>query len=65
VDYPALWAYARDLYQTPGVAGTWHPAHAIAHYHRSHETINPYGIVPIGPVLDWDTPHGRERLRAA
>lgn len=65
VDYPNLWAYARELYQWPGVAATWHPDHAVEHYHRSHESINPHGIVPIGPVLDWSAPHGRERLRAA
>jgi glutathionyl-hydroquinone reductase len=65
VDYPNLWPYARDLYQHPGVAATWHPDHAVEHYHRSHESINPHRIVPIGPRPDWTAPHGRERLRAA
>ena len=63
--YPNLWAYARELYQMPGVAGTVDFAHITTHYYRSHETINPTGIVPIGPDLDWMAPHGRERPTAA
>jgi putative glutathione S-transferase len=65
VDYPNLWAYARELYQFPGVARTVHLDHITAHYHRSHRGINPHGIVPIGPDPDWSAPHGRERLLAA
>jgi putative glutathione S-transferase len=59
VDYPNLWAYLRDLYQYPGVAGTVHPEHIVRHYHYSHDTINPHRIVPIGPKLDLMAPHGR------
>lgn len=59
VDYPNLWACARELYQWPGVAETVHPAHYTRHYHYSHETINPHRIVPIGPEIDWTEPHGR------
>jgi glutathionyl-hydroquinone reductase len=59
VDYPSLWAYARELYQIPGVAGTVAFDHIAEHYHRSHESINPHRIVPIGPDLDWSAPHGR------
>ncbi|WP_209426251.1 glutathione S-transferase family protein [Pararhodobacter sp. SW119] len=59
VDYPNLWAYTRELYQHPGVAGTVQMDHITRHYHYSHETINPHRIVPIGPVLDFDEPHGR------
>ncbi len=62
VDYPALWAYVRELYQWPGVAGTVRLDHISRHYHYSHETINPHRIVPVGPVLDLDAPHGREAL---
>ena len=65
VDYPAVWAYTRELYQWPGVAETWHPAHAVRHYHYSHATINPHRIVPVGPELDLTAPHGREGLQAA
>jgi putative glutathione S-transferase len=65
VDYPNLWAYARELYQWPGVAGTIHFDHIVRHYHYSHESINPHRIIPINPVIDWMEPHGRERLKAA
>jgi len=59
VDYPALWAYARDLYQLPGVAETVKPDHYTRHYYYSHDTINPHRIVPVGPEIDWSLPHGR------
>ncbi|WP_282130110.1 glutathione S-transferase family protein [Roseobacter litoralis] len=59
VDYPNLWGYTRDLYQTPGVAGTVNFEHIVRHYHYSHETINPNRIIPINPVLDFHSPHGR------
>ncbi len=59
VDYPNLWAYTRELYQYPGVAGTVRMDHITRHYHYSHETINPHRIVPVGPVLDFMAPHGR------
>jgi glutathionyl-hydroquinone reductase len=62
VDYPNLWGYARDLFQTPGVAGTVHFDHIRGHYYSSHKTINPTGIVPIGPELDFEAPHGRDAL---
>ena len=62
IDYPRLWAYARDLYQVPGVAATVNLSHIKEHYYRSHESINPTRIVPKGPLLDFTTPHGRERL---
>jgi putative glutathione S-transferase len=65
VDYPSIFAYARELYQVPGVADTVHFDHITRHYHFSHESINPHRIVPIGPRIDWDAPHGRETLRAA
>jgi putative glutathione S-transferase len=65
IDYPNLWAYARELYQWPGVAGTVHFDHIVRHYHYSHESINPHRIIPINPELDWDAPHGREALKAA
>ena len=58
-DYPHLSGYLRDLYQHPGVAATVHLDHIKAHYYQSHDTINPTGIVPLGPELDLDAPHGR------
>ncbi|MFA7505184.1 MAG: glutathione S-transferase family protein [Burkholderiaceae bacterium] len=62
VDYPALWAYTRELYQWPGVAATVDFDHIKQHYHGSHPTINPNRIVPLGPVLDFEASHGRGRL---
>jgi putative glutathione S-transferase len=60
VDYPNLWGYCRDLYQVPGVADTVHFDHIKHHYYGSHPTINPTGVVPAGPALDFDRPHGRD-----
>ena len=59
VDYPNLWGYTRDIYQLPGVAETVNMEHIKRHYFESHRHINPYGIVPAGPELDFTTPHGR------
>ncbi len=61
-DYPALSAYLRDLYQAPGIAETVNFEHIKRHYYASHRTINPTGIVPLGPRLDFDRPHGRDLL---
>lgn len=61
-DYPHLSAYVRELYQWPGVAATVNMQHIKGHYYRSHNTINPTGIVPAGPLLDFDKPHGRDRF---
>lgn len=61
-DYPNLSAYLRDLYQTPYVAETVNMRHIKDHYYRSHKTINPTGVVPAGPALDFNRPHGREKL---
>lgn len=59
-DFPNLSGYLRDLYQVPGVAETVHFDHIKDHYYQSHKTINPTGVVPLGPQLDLDRPHGRE-----
>lgn len=59
VDYPHLWGYVRDLYQTPGVAETVNFVHIKRHYYQSHKTINPTGIVPYGPEIDFEAPHQR------
>ena len=53
VDYPRLWAYTRELYRTPGVAETVDVDHIKRHYYQSHRTINPSGVVPIGPQIDF------------
>lgn len=59
IDYPNLWAYARALYQHPGVAETVNFDHIATHYYVSHRSVNPSGVVPLGPDLDWTAPHGR------
>jgi putative glutathione S-transferase len=59
VDYKNLWAYTRDVYQIPGVAQTVNFAHIKRHYYQSHKRINPTGIVPVGPALDFDAPAER------
>jgi putative glutathione S-transferase len=61
-DYARLDAYLRDLYQQPGVAETVNLDHIKRHYYVTHTEINPTGIVPLGPLLDFAAPHGRERL---
>ncbi len=58
-DYPNLSGYLRELYQVPGVAETVSFEHIKRHYYESHATINPTGVVPVGPALDLDRPHGR------
>lgn len=62
-ELPALWAYARDLFQTPGFGDTVDFVQIKEHYYRVHRDLNPSGIVPAGPDLaGWLTPHGREAL---
>jgi glutathionyl-hydroquinone reductase len=62
-EMPALWAYARDLFQTPGFGDTIDFAHIKSHYYEVHLDINPTGVVPLGPDLTvWASPHGREAL---
>lgn len=60
VDFPSLWPYLRDLYQVPGVAETVDFDHIKRHYYVTHDSINPTGIVPKGPALDLNQPHGRD-----
>lgn len=62
VDYPNLWNYLKALYQHPGVAETVVMDHIKTHYYGSHKTINPTGIVPVGPQLDFNASHNRKEL---
>jgi putative glutathione S-transferase len=62
IDYPNLWGFLRDVYQTGGIAETVHIDFIKRHYYGSHANLNPPRIVPIGPDLNYETPHGRERL---
>jgi glutathionyl-hydroquinone reductase len=61
-DYPNLWSYLRELYQEPGIAGTVSIEQIKRHYYGSQRQVNPTGIVPIGPLIDFTAPHDRGRL---
>jgi putative glutathione S-transferase len=62
-EMPVLWAYARDLFQTPGFGDTIDFLQIKQHYYGTHRDINPTGVVPVGPdTSGWLTPHGREEL---
>jgi putative glutathione S-transferase len=62
VDYPNLGPYLRDLYQFRGVGTTVDLDQIKTHYYFTHDDINPTRIIPIGPLLNFDAPHGREHL---
>jgi glutathionyl-hydroquinone reductase len=62
VDFPELWDFTRALYQVLGVADTVRLDHIKAHYYGSHRTINPTGIIPAGPRLDFSAPTRRSLL---
>jgi putative glutathione S-transferase len=62
IGFPNLWGYTRELYQVPGVADTVNMDHIKRHYFGSHRSINPTGIIPKGPEINFLLPHGRELL---
>jgi len=62
IDYPNLFGYLKDLYQTEGIAETVNLDHIKRHYYITHDDINPTRVVPVGPEQDLTGPHGRERL---
>lgn len=62
IDYPHLFGYLKDLYQTNGIAETVNFDHIKRHYYLTHHAINPTGIVPLGPIQNLTAPHDRERL---
>lgn len=61
-DYPNLSNYLRELYQVEGIADTVNFDHIKTHYYYSHDTINPTRVVPVGPELDYNRPHNRDRF---
>jgi putative glutathione S-transferase len=61
-DYPNLWNYLRDLYAVPGIAETVSIDQIKRHYYGSQRQVNPTGIVPIGPLIDFTVPHDRARF---
>lgn len=62
LDHPNLWGWLRELYQWPGIAATVDFDHIRRHYYLSHRQLNPGGILPVGPELDFTALHGREAL---
>ncbi len=60
--FPNLSNYLRDLFQQPGVADTVNFEHIKTHYYYSHDTINPTRVVPLGPRIDYDSPHNRDLI---
>ncbi len=61
-DYPNIFAYVKDLYQIKGINKTVNFDHIKSHYYKSHKTINPTGIVPIGPISDFSGSHNRDKI---
>lgn len=61
-DYPALWAYTRDLVQRPDVRPTFRLDHIKKHYYASQVRVNPSAVVPVGPLIDFDAPHDRSDM---
>jgi len=61
-EYRNLWNYTKALYQHPGVKETIHLDHIKKHYYQSHPSVNPSGVVPVGPAIDFDSPHDRDRF---
>ena len=61
VDFPNLWGHTRELFQMPGIAETVNLDHIKRHYYGSHASVNPTGIVPLGPDIDFSTPHLRDQ----
>ena len=61
-DYPNLWAWTREIAQFDAVRETIDLQHIQRHYYESQRTVNPTGVHPIGPAIDFDAPHDRNRL---
>ncbi|XP_070545438.1 glutathionyl-hydroquinone reductase YqjG-like [Ptychodera flava] len=62
IDYPNIWGFVRDIYQTDGIAATCDQEHIQKHYQQSHPSVNPSGIVAIGPDIDFKAPHDRKKF---
>ncbi|XP_067946427.1 glutathionyl-hydroquinone reductase YqjG-like [Watersipora subatra] len=62
IDYPNLWPYVRDIYQIPEVKETINMNHIVQLYYANMLHVNPFGIVPINPLIDFEEPHHRENM---
>ncbi|CAI8582957.1 unnamed protein product [Vicia faba] len=63
-EYPNIFNYTKDIFQVHGISGTVNMEHIKLHYYGSHPSINPFGIVPVGPNIDYSAPHDREKFPA-
>ncbi|KAI3956753.1 hypothetical protein MKW92_027019 [Papaver armeniacum] len=61
-EYPNLFNYTKDIFQIPGMSSTVNMKHIKKHYYGSHPSINPFGIIPLGPDTDYSSPHDREKF---
>ncbi|KAL9375738.1 hypothetical protein Peur_032617 [Populus x canadensis] len=61
-DYPNMFNYTKDIFQIPGMSSTVNMQHIKRHYYGSHPTVNPFGIIPLGPDIDYSSPHDRNRF---
>ncbi|XP_057970472.1 uncharacterized protein LOC131159513 isoform X2 [Malania oleifera] len=61
-EYPNLFNYTKDVFQVPGMSSTINMEHIRKHYYGSHPSINPFGIIPHGPNIDFSSPHDRDRF---
>ncbi|KAI3992916.1 hypothetical protein MKX01_036295 [Papaver californicum] len=61
-EYPNLFNYTKYIFQIPGMSCTVNMEHIKKHYHGSHPSINPFGIIPLGPDTDYSSPHDREKI---
>ncbi|XP_016433175.1 uncharacterized protein LOC107759698 isoform X1 [Nicotiana tabacum] len=61
-EYPHLFNYTKDIFQIPGMSSTVNMEHIKMHYYGSHPTINPFGIIPQGPNINYSSPHDREKF---
>ncbi|EFJ11475.1 hypothetical protein SELMODRAFT_126188, partial [Selaginella moellendorffii] len=61
-EYPNLFNFVKDVYQMDGISDTVRMDHIKKHYYGSHPSINPYGVIPVGSVIDYSTPHDRHKF---
>ncbi|KAF1862221.1 hypothetical protein Lal_00026745 [Lupinus albus] len=61
-EYPNLFNYTKDIFQIPGISSSVNMEHIKLHYYRSHPSINPFGVIPLGPDFDYSASHDRHRF---
>ncbi|KAF7112313.1 hypothetical protein RHSIM_RhsimUnG0242200 [Rhododendron simsii] len=61
-EFPNLFNYTKDIFQIPGMSSSVNMEHIKRHYYGSHPSINPFGIIPLGPDINFSAPHDREKF---